>query len=303
MGRRRERERAREAVARKLEQLRSLADRPREQARFALELVAKERDIGLINAATATLADVADASTRPGLHRVYADLNADPTKRDPGCHTRAALLRALRPILTPEDGDLLGRACATYEELPTGGGMEEVAHGLRGLALVMLAETDETLASFHAARLLVDPRTHPMSGEPAATAARVLAAQGQLLPLYGYALGGGHLSEVIAECLRGLVDVPGPLLPDLIAEHLASEDETVLLGLFDLLLAERHRGVGVRIALDFIRSAGQLDMVRYLATTLVVSRDESVIQRLEDLVWELDDGAKARLIGEALDLR
>lgn len=290
-------------MGRKLEKLRLLGDRPREQAGFALELVAKERDIGLINAATAVLATVADASTRPGLHRVYAELAGDPTKRDPGCYTRVALLRALRPILTPEDGDLLGAACDTYEELPTGGGMEEVAHGLRGLALVMLAETDETLAAFHAARLLVDPRTHPMSGEPAATAARVLTAQGHLLPLYGYALGGGHLPEVIAECLRGLVDLPPPLLPDLIAAHLDSEDETVLLGLFDLLLSERHRGVGVRIAMDFVRDTGQLDMVRYLAATLVASRDESVMQRLEDLSWELDDGAKARLIGEALALR
>ena len=303
MGRRRERDLAREAVGRKLEQLRTLADRPREQARFALEIVAKERDLGLINAATAILASIADASTRPGLHRVYTDLAADPTKLDPGCHTRVALLRALRPILTPEDSELLGAVCATYEELPTGGGMEEVAHGLRGLALVMLAETDETLAAFHAARLLVDPRTHPMSGEPASTAARVLTAQGHLLPLYGYALGGGHLPEVIAESLRGLVDLPPSLVPDLIAAHLASEDETVLLGLFDLLLSEPHQSVGVRIALEFVRSTSQLDMVRYLAATLVAGRDESVMQRLEDLSWELDDGAKARLIGEALALR
>lgn len=303
MARRRERDAAREAAARKLETLRGLAGRPREQAAYALELLGTERDLGVVGAAAEALAAVADASTRPGLRRVFAALGAEPTKRDPGCHTRMALLRALRPIATPEDTLVLALACETYEYLPTGGGPEEVAQGLRGLALVILAEVDEILAAFHAARLLVDPRTPRMSGEPAATAARTLAAQGHLLPLYGYALGGGGVPEVLAECLRGLEDLPASLLPAVIELHLGSEDETVLLGLFDLLLSPRHRGAGVGIALDYLRETDRLDLARYLATTLVASRDAEIVARLEGLERELGAGVKGRLVGEALGLR
>ncbi len=303
MTRRREREAAREAAARKLETLRDLAGRPREQARYALDLLATERDLGIIGAAAETLAAVADASTRPGLHRVFAALGAEPAKRDPGCHTRMALLRALRPIATPEDDLFLANACATYEFLPTGGGPEEVAHGLRGLALVILAEVDETLAAFHATRLLVDHRTAPMSGEPAATAARTLTAQGHLLPLYGYVLGGGHLPEVVAESLRGLAGLPVSLLPGVIEMHLGEENETILLGLFDLLLSPRHRSVGVGIALAYLRETDRLDLVRYLATTLVASRDVEIIRRLEALERELGAGLKRKTVAEALVLR
>src|SRR5215211_7318202 len=58
----------------------------------------------------------------------------------------------------------------------------------RAAALVVLGEVDPTLAGFHATRLLHDSHTSPMSGEPAVTAARVLADVGQPLPLYDCAL-------------------------------------------------------------------------------------------------------------------
>lgn len=302
MARRTEAERRREARA-KLAELKALAERPGEQARFALKLLETERDLGVVGAAAAALAEVAEPAQRAGMLRVFASLQADPTKRDPGGHTRMALLRALRAVVTPEDGPFLANVAATYEYLPTGGGFEEVAGGMRGLGLVTLAEVDERLAAFHAMRLLVDPLTPIISGEPAITGARVLAGQGNLLPLYGYVLGSGGIPEVIAECLRLLSELPASLLPEIIERYLESEDETVLLGLFDLLLSPNHKATGTAITLDYLEITTLLDLARYLATTLVVSRDESVVPRLEAMARSEVNWEKRRVLEEALALR
>jgi hypothetical protein len=60
----------------------------------------------------------------------------------------------------------------------------EAQHGfLRAGALLILNELDDSLAGFEATRLLVDGLTDPMSGEPALTAVRALASQGQAAAL------------------------------------------------------------------------------------------------------------------------
>lgn len=55
---------------------------------------------------------------------------------------------------------------------------------MAGLAL--LETIDTALASYHSVRLLNDLHTSRMSGEPALSAVRFLANQGQFLPLYGF---------------------------------------------------------------------------------------------------------------------
>jgi hypothetical protein len=45
----------------------------------------------------------------------------------------------------------------------------------------------------------------------------------------------------VAECLRSLTDLPASLLPSLVERFRESDDEIVLLGLFDLLLAHAAR--------------------------------------------------------------
>src|SRR5437868_2999019 len=116
--------------------------------------------------------------------------NENGRRRDPGCFARTTLTRALRHVVRQDDVGLVERTVTTYEFMPpfTGPAGGEVAAGLCSVALVTLIEIDETLAGYHSVRLLVDQYTSPMSGEPAVTAARVLAAQGQLLPLYARAL-------------------------------------------------------------------------------------------------------------------
>ena len=72
----------------------------------------------------------------------------------------------------------------TYEFLPPK--KEECTGRLRLAGLSLLETIDVVLASYHCVRLLNDPYTSRMSGEPALSAVRFLANQGQFLPLYGF---------------------------------------------------------------------------------------------------------------------
>ena len=155
-----------------------MAATPDEQAAYAVRLLDKERDVDVVLAALAVIAEREDPTLRPALLRKYAYCDANGMRRDPGGTVRIAL-RALRPIALPEDVALFERAVSTYEFL-----FGEATGDLRAAGLLALDEADAVLAGYHCVRLLDDPYTSIMSGEPASTAVRVLASQKQLLPLY-----------------------------------------------------------------------------------------------------------------------
>jgi len=289
----------------KLERLRGLADRPGEQVDYALELVETEDNLDVVQAALDALADTPDARVRRALLDRFTR-DADGGGGDSGCYRRVALLQALRYRAQRDDAAVLERGVTTYEFTPpfTGSTRGEVAAGLRSVALVTLNEVDETLAGYHAARLLVDRYTSPMSGEPAVTAAQVLAAQGHALPLYGYVLREeSGISEVVGECLRNLTPLPSSLLPALVARYRDSTDEIVLLGLFDLLLAHPDRARYDDLVLDFLRATRLYNIYRYLVSAIVASRREDLAARLQAMEAVEPDRLKAEILRDALALR
>jgi len=177
-----------------------------------------------------------------------------------------------------------------------------VAGRLRGAALVGLAAADERVAAFTAARLLADPQTSDMSGEPALTAVRVLASLGETRLLYGYLAGpGAKVAEVVGEALRALSDAPASVLSVLAESYARSPDEIVLVGLFDLLLARPDRQDFARLTARFLRQTGLLDVFRYLVTSIVAGRDPLLIGLLRELASELPP-PKTAILEEALTL-
>lgn len=289
----------RDAARAKLERLRSLDGAPEEQIALASRLVASERNVDVVQAAVAVLAARAGPALRPVLLRRYADCDRDGTRRDPGGALRSAILAALRPLLLPEDVPLLARATATYEFL-----YGESTGDLRAAGLLALNEVDHVLAAYHAARLLTDGYTSIMSGEPAVTAARVLAAQDQRLPLYAYVTRDeGGVADVLAECLRGLVPLPASLLPALVEGYRESADEIVLLGLFDLLLAHETRADYTGFLLDFLRATRHDNIFRYLVNTIIAGRQPDLIAHLEALAAAERDPRKRDILLAALALR
>ncbi|MBV9172386.1 MAG: hypothetical protein JOZ81_20110 [Chloroflexi bacterium] len=295
---------AKERAADKVERLQNLAPFPKAQVDYALRLVETERHPDVSQAALDVLAGASDPRVRATLLERYTFLEGDPTRRDAGCFGRAAILKALRDMARQDDAALLERAVSTYEFLPPGRLEDsEVAAGLRSVALVTLNEIDETLAAYHAVRLLHDRFTSRMSGEPAVTAAQVLASQGHALPLYAYVLGdAGLVPEVVAECLRHLTAIPTSLLAPLVDRYVSSEDELILLGLFDLLLAHEAKAAFATVVLDFLRTTSLTNMYRYLVNTVVADRRVELIEPLYVLAQNEQDRDKATILREALAL-
>ncbi len=197
----------------RLQQLHDLAADPAAQAALAQTILATEKDVQAIRAAVEVLKVNPTPAARSVLRERFEHYAADGIRRDTGGYVRAAILQALRPIALPADAALLERAAATYEFLPPG--HSEEGSLLRSAALVTLDAVDSKLAAYHSIRLLADPHTSRLSGEPAVTAVHVLAAQGNLGPLYYYALHQANpQSDVLSECLKNLAELPPALSAD-----------------------------------------------------------------------------------------
>ena len=230
-----------------LEKLHALEPDPAAQAECALHLLDGKHGKDVMMAALAVLAGNPYPAARPVICQLYTTYAANKGVRDPGAYLRRSLIDALRPVARRDDAELLAQATETYEFWPPDFGEDAVL--LRAAALVALAEVDEDLARYHAARLLVDPYVQPMSGEPAMTAARVLGALGEQTPLYLYVMQAAEhtLPEVTAECLRQMTAAPAALVAGLVARFGKTAPTVVQVGLFDLLIQHACRATGTRI--------------------------------------------------------
>ena len=287
-----------------VQQLRALANRPEEQARYAITLLRPRQARDLLQAALAAVRRYPLLEARTPLLKLYAYFSEQPEKRDPGGYVRRPLLDALRPLAMPEDLPLFLAAVATYERYPPS--FQEEAGLVRAAGLVALNELDDRLACFHAARLLADlMHTDDMSGEPAVTAIGVLAAHDELMPLYLYATlpPSPDRSEVTAECLRSLTDLPPALLEPLAAQYADCEDSLVLIGLFDLLLGHQSGLQEEDFLTDLLARAREPDLYRYQTTALVAAGERAPLDLLLASVrWETDRSRRA-IARDALVLR
>ncbi|NDJ52949.1 MAG: hypothetical protein GYB68_07690 [Chloroflexi bacterium] len=280
-----------------IQKLRSLADDPDEAAAFALELLSKARNKQVLLAALETLADTSHDNrlVRPALIECYADYSQNAVKRDPAAPVRAACLRALRPVAVQVDLPLLEAAAQTYEEVPPG--FHEEAGVLRATALTVINDLDQHLASFHAARLLYDPRdaqSMVMSGEPALTAVAVLANADQRPLIYSYALQDDQnvVGEAVSAALRALAEIPGSLLSALVERHQDSLDDLILAGLFDCLLRHPDGRDYQDLVASFLRETRRFALHRYLATEIVAQRQPAWLDLLRSAA--LDEKATQR---------
>ena len=260
----------------------------------ALATLSTEKHFHRLEAPLQLLAEAVDPRVREALVAKYAEAEK---RGDRGAMLRTAILRALRRHATGEDLAVLERAARTYERLPPND--TEVAESLRAAALIAMNEIDEALASFHAVRLLFEPAA--LSGEPALTAAKVLASQGELLALYHYSSTTDPLAapEISAECLRNLTGAPLPVLRELAERLRDCQDEIILLGLFDLLLTSSDFNDYI---LSFL-SETRLDAVfQWLVTTLVASRREDMLPALQRMGKSERDRTRRNILRDALSL-
>ncbi|MFV9506784.1 MAG: hypothetical protein AB4911_19715 [Oscillochloridaceae bacterium umkhey_bin13] len=284
-----------------LAKLTDLADDPAAQARFAADLLINERRAQLLGPALVTLEQLPIPEARPALLPLYADLDADGTRHDAGGGFRAAILRILRPWLNATDLPLLERAVTTYEFLPPG--RSEEATPIRAAGLVAMADLDPTLAGFHAARLLADHgHTSRLSGEPGKTAATVLAAQAEILPLYLYTLGETQRDEVTVECLRHLAEAPLTIVRAICDRFGPEARELAQIGLVDLLLASPDQALAHAELRTRLRQPCPLTVLRYLGVAMVASRRQPLIEAVVAAVAAEHDPGRRAALSEALAL-
>ena len=266
------------------------------QVELGLALLGRAGNPEAIATAVGTLGDSADPRIRQVIGQKYAALNAQPRRRDSGCFQRTALVRALRGRATTDDVALIETALWTVEII----GRFDAATDLRAAALVTLNDVEGRLAGFHAVRLLSD--AHEMSGEPAVTAAKLLALREQLLPLYGLVSSRGGTPEVQAECLRGLTTLPVSLVTRLLQQYHDERDSTIVLGLFDLLLGHASRAEFAGFIASFLDRTQSIDLYRFVVNSIVASRDPALSALLRRPDGPGENSPKGKVLREALAL-
>lgn len=293
--------RARGDQSAKLRRLAELASSPTEQTSYALSLVETERMIDVVLAALQVITENPSAAARPVLLRKYAYLDADGIKRDPGGYVRTQILRALRRVARADDLPLLERAATTYEFMPPA--RSEVASEIRSNAVVAMNELDSELASFHCVRLLADSYTSRMSGEPALSAARILASQLQVLPLYQYVVSPTPgVPEVVSEALRNLTAIPESLLKPIVDKYRETDDGVELVGLFDLILTHKQGSSFNAFVVEFVRETSLLDVHRYVLAAIVANRKTDLLASVLQIAREETDRRKIENLIDALSL-
>lgn len=290
-----------ESKEQRLLRLRELQDEPEARAAYAMTLLQPKFGLEVVRSALRVLIVQPHAPARPTLVHLFEHYATHGVTRDPGTYIRSDIVRALRPICEPADLGLLEQALMTYE-FPAPAFREEAAL-LRSGALVTLAEVEDVRARFHATRLLADPLTDPMSGEPALTAVAVLAAQGELLPLYYYATQEQSRmhAEVASVCLRNLGALPAEAVPPLVACYAECTNPVLLVGLVDLLLAHPTLSISQETLARLLVEVKDGDLYRYLATALLATGHEALRTLVLDASRGILDRSKVGVLLEVFD--
>lgn len=288
-------------------QLRALAGEPEAAAQLAVSILEGDHGKDVLLAALKVLTEYPSDAARPVLRKLYDRHCRDKGKHDQGGYFRRAVLDAVRGVARPADAGWLAQACMTYEFWPPD--FAEDAVLVRAAALLALVEADEDAARYHAARLLVDPFTARMTGEPATSAARALGALGEALPLYliacqnmphdRAAAAATVFPEVTAECLRQLTSLPRSLVESLLEAYAATTSSVIRMGLFDLLLNHAEGPLGRPYLIRFLDETTDIDIYRYLVMSIVLAGHEEPLNDLRQAAYRERRRAKKEILLEA----
>ena len=113
---------------------------------------------------------------------------------------------------------------------------------------------------------------------------------------------GTGRSDVLAEGLRNLTDLHADLLPLLIERYGESEDEQVILGLFELLLGHTTRDSWREWMERWFRTTTVMDLYGIVAMQVVGSRSEVLITMLRQVRATEADGLRRQMLDQALTL-
>jgi hypothetical protein len=243
---------------------------PPAAAKLAADVVANERAHRVLEPALVILAEAVWPHARGALRERFSDLTDNGMRYDQDCSLRIGIVRALRAIGSSEDLDVAERGVRTIQRNPPA--RVDVAQALRGQCLLFLGEIDPARVEYFAVELLNDPHLSSFSGEPAVTAIQVLAARGQILPIWALARRPGPQADVLAQAFASLRGAPRDLQLDALLGHLieaidrGEDGEPVALVAAEAIVLNRLAG-GYPTVAKLLRQSPNLNLVLYLAGT------------------------------------
>lgn len=252
-----------------MDRFRALRNDPDAARALAREILAQEGNAELLLAALNALGEDLRFEDHDTLRDLYAWLEQDYRRRDPGAIVRVEVLRLLWHLCSRDDLDLAEAASARVEVSLNGRG-----ETLRAAGLALLGVLDPDAAAHRAAAMLAAVDADPMSAEPALTAARLLGSLGQTVALVAHVLRPPRAepAEVTAECLRGLAGQPIRHIQPVLDAYAGAEDDVVLLGLADLVVS-LEAGEAVHAAVrGMLAGAATPEAYEFLVTAIVASR-------------------------------
>jgi hypothetical protein len=293
-----------EALAAKLESLR--ASDPEGAIDLAIEIVARERAHRVLEPALEILAEAAPSRARSALRDRFLDLTENGVRFDQDCALRIGIVRALRPIGSPDDRDLAITGVRTIQLQPPS--RIDVAQALRGQSLLLLREADPERVDYYAVELLGDPHLSTFSGEPAVTAIQVLAARGQILPIWALARRPGLPPDVLAQAFASLRQAPADLQVDALLGHLAhaatldEAGEPTALVAAEAIVLNRLPGAYPAVA-KLLRETSNRNLFLYLVMAMVRNGDDALRAMLHELQRNERDRDKMAILADALGAR
>lgn len=267
------------ALRRQLDRFRALRGDPAASRALAREILAAEANAELLLAALNALAGEVRFEDHDLLRDLYAWLEQDFRRRDPGGTIRVEVLRLLWRLRSREDLDLAEAASSRVEVTLNGRG-----EMLRAAGLALLGVLDPDAAAYRAAAILAAVDAHPMNAEPALTAARLLGSLGHTVALTAHVLRPPRAepAEVTAECLRGLAGQPVRHIRPVLDLYASAEDDVILLGLADLVVSlEAGEAVDATVR-RMLAGAATPEGYEFLVTAIVASRRADLVAVLLD---------------------
>jgi hypothetical protein len=274
--------------------------------RLAIDLLARERAHRLLEPALDLLLEKPTATARPALRDRFLDLSESGVRYDQDCSLRVRIVKVLRATGSPDDVDLAEQGVRTIQLQPPA--RVDVAQPLRGQSLLWLADFSPDRALYLAVELLHDPHQSAFSGEPTVTAIQVLAAKGQILPIWSLARRAGPQPDVLAQAFASLRNTPADLQLDALREHLADalprgeSGEGVALVVAEAIVLNRLTA-GYDAVVDLLRQSPNLNLITYLAITIVRSGDDAMHAKLRGLLDAERDPRKAAALRDAIGSR
>lgn len=214
------------------------------------------------------------------LEAALASMMEDPLERDPGCHAKVAVLRALLASGGMRSEPYL-RAVGCVQAEPGYPDAVDTATGVRSLGLAGLVSTLHPDAILWAGELLADDAS-PVRATAVDAIARLGQRDGAALLLMKLRLGDDD-PAVLDAAARALLELAEDRGLEVLGRLLASADE-LLAEVAAFSLAGSRRPAAVRLVIDAARASALSDDRARFVRALGVSRLDEARSYLLDLV-------------------